>query len=324
MGPPSAASVARIFATTIESMYASSGSAIGSMYVSPSSAKKSVIAHEIAHCVNLHHCPRDEGRCVMKPRADVGADFHSHHDPDYDLVRPTDPDEPQTPYSVSPTTTSNNVNSPINTNTGTSNNVNSPISTNTGLSSNGCDYNAEYDYCSDTGSCTTTSDPSSNGPCGHRWCLCANYNGSETSGDTSNNGGDTSEDTSSNTIISTNTGLSSNGCDYNAEYDYCSDTGSCTTTSDPSSNGSCGHRYCLCANYNGSETSGDTSNNGDDSSTSEDTSSNTIISTNTGFSSNGCDYNAEYDYCSDTGSCTTTSDPSSNGPCGHRYCLCAQ
>jgi hypothetical protein len=200
-----------------------------------------VISHEIGHCVNLGHCGffRPDDLCIMYPYQDENRNmFGVHHNADYDLIHPfSAPHETeQGEANISPDETSTTVTS-----------SNGIISTNTGLSSNGCDYNAEYDYCSDTGSCTTTSDPYSNGSCGHRHCLCANHNGSETSEDTSNNGGDTSEDTSSNTIISTNTGLSSNGCDYNAEHDYCSDTGSCTTTSDPYSNGPCGHRYCLCA-----------------------------------------------------------------------------
>ncbi|MCE2402092.1 hypothetical protein J4G08_14555 [Candidatus Poribacteria bacterium] len=37
----------------------------------------------------------------------------------------------------------------------------------------GCDYNAEYDYCTDTGWCLAGSGQFEIGMCGHRWCCCA-------------------------------------------------------------------------------------------------------------------------------------------------------
>ena len=295
--------------------------------------RSSVVTHELGHGVSLPHCPnKNEMDCYMWAIVDRASghetQYHTHHIRDYDLKDDVSPWVPQEPFdppvfetqetrvvtengwelqpmsNFAPDDDRQNEGNRGGDDRTTTEQVINPgggtIPTTTSTSY-GCNNVVEHDWCSDDGTCTTRSDASSDGPCGHRWCLCANYNGSETSGDTSNNGGDTSEDTSSNTIISTNTGLSSNGCDYNAEHDYCSDTGSCTTTSDPYSNGSCGHRHCLCANHNDS-----------------------IISTNTGPSENGCDYNAERDYCTDAGSCATTSDPSSNGPCGHRYCLCAQ
>ncbi len=54
------------------------------------------------------------------------------------------------------------------------------------------------------------------------------------------------EETST-TIISTNTGPSSYGCDHNSQYDYCTDTGNCGQPTDSHTNGLCGHRWCICA-----------------------------------------------------------------------------
>ena len=238
-----------------------------------------VLSHEIGHCVNLDHCdssPIIDELCLMDPVYDGNRTrFGAHHNTDYDLIFPFD--DPQASGDIRLDET------PI-----------TVISTNTGSSSYGCSYNSEYDYCTDTGTCGSWTDSSTNGLCGHRWCQCPSSSNSGTSGNTN-----------SNTIISTNTGTSSNGCDYNAEYDYCSDTGSCTTTSDSTSNGVCGHRYCLCANSNGSSTSGD----GDD----EGTTANTY----------GCGQSEYADYCNDQGSCTIGS--SSGVPseeCGENYCCC--
>ena len=314
LGPPSSGTRGNIFTDRIREYAIINGNG-----QTAATLTDAVVAHEIGHGVHLRHCPDHiDLNCYMWQFGDRESHnvtaYGNHHKVDYDLKSPTF--APQQPLAVpenhvrtyDPNTGTWTLSASVDdvvqlpgiTVTPSNNNV---PGGNSHLTPYGCHNIAENDWCSDDGTCTTRSDASSDGPCGHRWCLCANYNGSETSDDTSNNGDDssTSEDTSSNTIISTNTGFSSNGCDYNAEYDYCSDTGSCTTTSDPYSNGSCGHRHCLCANHNDS-----------------------IISTNTGPSENGCDYNAERDYCTDAGSCATTSDPSSNGPCGHRYCLCAQ
>ncbi len=113
----------------------------------------------------------------------------------------------------------------------------SVTSTNTGYSSSyGCDYNAEYDYCTDTGTCSTRSGEFGIGMCGHRWCCCAPE------------GAETSSTPPSTSVTSTNTGYSSSyGCDYNAEYDYCTDTGWCSAGSGEFEIGMCGHRWCCCA-----------------------------------------------------------------------------
>ena len=169
--------------------------------------------------------------------------------------------------------------------------VGSGDDTNTGYSSSyGCDYNAEYDYCTDTGWCSAGSGEFEIGMCGHRWCCCA-------------------PDTTTETPIDTGDG-GSYGCDYNAEYDYCTDTGWCSAGSGEFEIGMCGHRWCCCA-PEGAETS----------STPPSTS---VTSTNTGYSSSyGCDYNAEYDYCTDTGWCLAGSGEFEIGMCGHRWCCCA-
>ena len=129
-------------------------------------------------------------------------------------------------------------------NGGANNNANNNLgisptvtSTNTGYSSSyGCDYNAEYDYCTDTGTCTTRSGEFGIGMCGHRWCCCAPE------------GSETSSTPSSTSVTSTNTGYSDTyGCDNNAEYDYCTDTGWCSAGSGQFEIGMCGHRWCCCA-----------------------------------------------------------------------------
>ncbi len=270
----------------------------------------STIAHEIGHGVHLRHCPswnESDMNCYMWPVADALSDlesqYHTHHLQDYDLKSPSFPQRPE-PNGIPPERGSdadgNIIRAPSDSNRqGSSETTTSPVinpdrdDISTTSASYGCNNVAEHDWCSDDGTCTTISDASSDGPCEHRWCLCANYNGG-TSEDTSNNGNDggTSDDTSSDTIISTNTGTSSNGCDYNAEHDYCSDSGSCTTTSDSTSNGPCGHRYCLCANNNGG-------------------------------ASYGCGQSEYADYCNDQGSCTIGSAsgvPSTE--CGENYCCC--
>lgn len=131
----------------------------------------------------------------------------------------------------------------------------SVTSTNTGSSSYGCDYNAEYDYCTDTGTCTTRTGSDGIGMCGHRWCCCAPETTTQTPEFVDNTpdcsyctDGCSACPTTTTTVISTNTGYSSSyGCDYNAEYDYCTDTGWCSERSGEFGIGMCGHRWCCCA-----------------------------------------------------------------------------
>ncbi len=109
-----------------------------------------------------------------------------------------------------------------------------------------------------------------------------------------NLGGSTITDTASFTInLQTNTqgsgsgsgsgsSGSDKGCSNNPDYDYCTDTGSCTTRSGSGVPGECGHNYCCCAPYgspqydpntnSGSSNNGN-SNNDDDDSSSDDSSS---------------------------------------------------
>ena len=192
-----------------------------------------VIGHEIAHNVNLDHCPLLDVDldCYMLPIFEVTHDnFDPHHVRDYATTFPRE--VPQQPGFAS---------SPGDNEEEEQNDIVGPISTNTGPSTYGCDYNAEYDYCTDTGTCTTRTGPGENGMCGHRWCCCAP---ADTTSQTP-----PSTPTSSTTppATSTNTGSSSYGCDYNAEYDYCTDTGTCTTRSGEFGIGMCGHRWCCCA-----------------------------------------------------------------------------
>ncbi len=244
-----------------------------------------VIGHEIAHNVNLNHCPLLGGDldCYMLPNIEVTHDnFDSHHVRDYATTFPHE--TPQQPGFAT---------LPGGDEEEDQDDVVGRISTNTGPSTYGCDYNAEYDYCTDMGTCTTRTDASGIGMCGHRWCCCAPITVTSTTPSTS--------------VTSTNTGSSSYGCDYNAEYDYCTDTGTCTTRSGEFGIGMCGHRWCCCAPITVTSTTPSTS----------------VTSTNTGSSSYGCDYNAEYDYCTDTGTCTTRSGEFGIGMCGHRWCCCA-
>ena len=103
---------------------------------------------------------------------------------------------------------------------------------------------------------------------------------------------------------------SSSGCSNNPLYNYCTDTGSCTTRSGSGIPGECGHNYCCCApagspTYNG----GNTGNNNGGSS----------------GSGSGCANNPNHNYCTDTGSCTTGSGPGVPSPdCGHNYCCCVR
>ena len=223
------------------------------------------VGHEIGHGVHLHHCPDHNGlNCYMlieqtDSRHHV-TQFHSHHLVDYDLKFPTfatqvplpiprdkmreyDPvtgtwslvPRPVQLRGVTVTAPSNGTSGGTN-NQNTTNSGRTIISTNTGSSSYGCGYNAEYDYCTDTGTCTTRTNATGIGMCGHRWCCCA----PETT--------PTTTTTTTPTVVSTNTGYSSTyGCDYNAEYDYCTDTGSCTTRTGSGEVGMCGHRWCCCA-----------------------------------------------------------------------------
>jgi hypothetical protein len=82
-----------------------------------------------------------------------------HHNQDYDLIHPhaqAQPPDPAHERNGGQTTTNPVI-----------------ISTNTGSSlEHGCDYNADQDYCTDTGTCGSPSDFNTNGLCGHRWCIC--------------------------------------------------------------------------------------------------------------------------------------------------------
>ena len=118
-------------------------------------------------------------------------------------------------------------------------------------SSSGCSNNPLYNYCTDNGTCTTRSPSGVPGECGHNYCCCApagspTYNGGNTG---SNNGGSSSEGSSSS---SSSSGSSSSGygCSNNETYNYCTDTGSCSTRSSSGVPGpDCGHNYCCCAPY---------------------------------------------------------------------------
>ena len=185
----------------------------------------STISHEVGHCVNLNHCPASpiDDTCIMRGfyHRNQSA-FGVHHNPDYDLIHPHAQAQPPDP-----------------TYEGNSGNISTTnpviISTNTGPSTYGCDHNSEHDYCTDTGTCGSPSDFNTNGLCGHRWCICAAA------------GTETSTTPLSTPVTSTNTGPSIYGCDYNAEYDYCTDTGTCTTRTGSGEVGMCGHRWCCCA-----------------------------------------------------------------------------
>ena len=220
------------------------------------------VTHEIGHGVRLRHCPNGTDlNCYMWAHADdMTSDvtqYHSHHLQDYDLKFPSF--NPQTPFVIPvgcqrnynpntgtwtlihpqtsmgpPTPVGPGGGGPGDTNNQNTTNSENIISTNTGSSTYGCDYNAEYDYCTDTGTCTTRTDATGVGMCGHRWCCCAPA-GTETSS------------TPSTSVTSTNTGPSTYGCAYNAEYDYCTDTGTCTTLTGSGEVGMCGHRWCCCA-----------------------------------------------------------------------------
>ncbi len=182
------------------------------------------LGHEIAHSVNLHHCPLLDADldCYMLPFFDVTNDnFDPHHVRDYATTFPHE--APRQPcFAPLPGDDEEE-----DQNNEEQNNVINPISTNTGPSTYGCNYNSEHDYCSDSGTCGSPTDSSTNGLCGHRWCLCPAAADSN--------------------ILSTNTGTSETyGCNYVSESDYCSDTGSCGSPTDSSTNGLCGHRWCLC------------------------------------------------------------------------------
>ena len=230
-----------------------------------------VVAHEIGHGVHLDHCPDHTGlNCYMWGTDSVAhhvTQFHSHHLKDYDLKRPSY--VPQSPISIPPAGKKRDYDpgtgtwslvddlpdpAPVvvtpddetsdETSDETPDEITNPyiMSTNTGSSTYGCDYNAEYDWCSDTGTCTTRTGSDGIGMCGHRWCCCAPATSTTTTTSTTS----TTTTTTTN-VTSTNTGSSSYGCDYNAEYDYCTDTGTCTTRSGEFGIGMCGHRWCCCA-----------------------------------------------------------------------------
>ncbi len=143
-------------------------------------AIKNVIAHEVAHCVRLNHCPTttcpdgSDTYCYMdryRDRTSTSTVFGNPHDPYYDAhtengaAQPVDPSQ-VTPPGVDPAPAVAGSN-------GNGSSGNTIISTNTGISlEHGCDYNAANDYCTDTGTCGSATDSSTNGLCGHRWCIC--------------------------------------------------------------------------------------------------------------------------------------------------------
>ena len=270
LGPPSSSTQGQVFPERIR------GWAILKQIVGQTADVliSQTVGHEIAHGVHLHHCPNGTDLdCYMWEVTDSVSQYesqwHDHHLVDYDLKRPSS--APQTPTSIpagktrgydpgtgtwslvvvttlDPTTVTAPRDDPSDDPSDdppdeTPNEIQNPNirSTNTGSSTYGCDYNAEYDYCTDTGTCTTRTDATGVGMCGHRWCCCAP---ADTTTQTP-----PSTPTSSTTppATSTNTGSSSYGCDYNAEYDYCTDTGTCTTRSGEFEIGMCGHRWCCCA-----------------------------------------------------------------------------
>ncbi len=166
-GAPHRNSVAIIYIDNVKAKYPNDFAA----------AINNVIAHEIGHNVNLDDCPVDPcphageagTYCFMdwnRVRTSSSTIYGVAHNPDYDAHPPNGPrqekHETQGPGNAAPTGGGNS---------GSTTNQNI-ISTNTGSSSYGCDYNAEYDYCTDTGTCTTRTDATGVGMCGHRWCCC--------------------------------------------------------------------------------------------------------------------------------------------------------
>ena len=181
-GPPNYNSVAIIYINNVRAEHPNDFA----------TAIKNVIAHEIGHNINLDDCPVDPcphagengNFCFMdceRDRTSSSTIYGVAHNPDYD-AHPRPPNgnrqpkhDTQCPENAVPAGDGNSDES--------SSGVTSAddiISTNTGPSSYGCDHNAEHDYCTDTGTCGSATDSSTNGLCGHRWCICP---AASTSGD---------------------------------------------------------------------------------------------------------------------------------------------
>lgn len=221
------------------------------------------VTHEIGHGVHLYHCPNHTGlNCYMWAKADGSShhvtQYHDHHLIDYDIKRPYS--APQTPLPIpanherdyDPETGTwslilhlgtRTVTAPRNgtpgetTNEITTNTGSTIISTNTGDSFYGCGYNAEYDYCTDTGTCTTRTNATGIGICGHRWCCCAPASSGDT---TTTNTGDSSETDTSTTNI---TGACGHTYTSSDSYSHRSET--CPTDSNGQS---CTHgTYYACS-----------------------------------------------------------------------------
>ena len=198
IGPPGPGTMGEIFTERIE----------GGLWAgqTKSGMIAYVVAHEIGHGVSLWHCPNlTDLDCYMWPYTDSASShvtqYHSHHLVDYDLKEPNfgpqapaivpadhkrsyDPEQgtwallgPNELHPVTVRPTSDGGGSGgiggTTTNQITTNSGSIIISTNTGSSSYGCDYNAQYDYCTDTGTCSERSGEFGIGMCGHRWCCCA-------------------------------------------------------------------------------------------------------------------------------------------------------
>lgn len=93
----------------------------------------------------------------------------------------------------------------------------------------------------------------------------------------------------------------SGSCYNNTNRNWCSDTGSCTTRSRFGVPGECRHNFCCCAPSGSPYYSGESSSR-----------SCTSVPSNVG----------DAPLCNDEGNCTTRGSETTNGPCGHRYCLC--
>lgn len=94
----------------------------------------------------------------------------------------------------------------------------------------------------------------------------------------------------------------SGSCYNNTNRNWCSDTGSCTTRSRFGVPGECRHNFCCCAPSGSPYYSGESSSR----------SCASVPSVNAGHTP----------LCNDEGNCTTRGSETTNGPCGHRFCLC--
>ena len=130
-------------------------------------------------------------------------------------------------------------------------------------SQSGCANDPNNDWCTDSGVCSHNGSSSSNGSCGHRWCLC-------TIG---------SQGTSSSS--------SSSGCANNPNRNWCTDTGSCSTRSPSGVPGECGHNYCCCAPYGSPMYNGNSGNSNAGQSNSGNSNAGQSNNGNSGNSNNG-------------------------------------